>query len=94
MSFVRRRLGALLFYVALVPGCVKAQQAKVEKLNAYLDQANQSGMLNGNILVADHGKVILRRAIGYADASRTLPLKLSDRFDIGSLAKEFDASAC
>ena len=91
MSFVGRSLGTVLFYIALVPGCAKAQQTKVAKLNAYLDQADQAGMLNGNILVADHGKVILRRAIGYADASRTRPLNLSDRFDIGSIAKEFDA---
>jgi D-alanyl-D-alanine carboxypeptidase len=68
-----------------------ARDTDIAALDAYLGQAQQAGLLNGNVLIADHGKVVLRRAIGYADASRTLPLTLSDRFDIGSIAKEFDA---
>ena len=47
--------------------------------------------MNGNVLIADHGKVIFRGAFGYADGSRKIPLTLSDRFDIGSISKEFDA---
>ena len=46
--------------------------------------------MNGNVLVADRGKVIFRGAFGYADGSRKTPLTLSDRFDIGSISKEFD----
>ena len=91
VNLVRRSFGAAFFWIALVPCYAKAQQSTVIKLNAYLDQAHQAGVFNGNILVTDHGKVILRRALGYADGSRTVPLNLSDRFDIGSIAKEFDA---
>lgn len=67
-----------------------ATEPQVASLNAYLDHARDTGTLNGNVLVADRGKVILRRAVGYADATRKVPLSLSDRFDIGSIAKEFD----
>ncbi|KAF1004527.1 MAG: Penicillin-binding protein 4* [Luteibacter sp.] len=67
-----------------------ATEPQVVSLNAYLDHARDTGTLNGNVLVADRGKVILRRAVGYADATRKVPLSLSDRFDIGSIAKEFD----
>jgi D-alanyl-D-alanine carboxypeptidase len=74
-----------------VSGGAIARETDIAALDAYLGQAQQAGLLNGNVLIADHGKVVLRRAIGYADASRTLPLTLSDRFDIGSIAKEFDA---
>jgi len=74
-----------------MPCYAKAPQSAVSKLNAYIDQAHQAGVFNGNILVADHGKVILRRALGDANGSQTVPLNLSDRFDIGSIAKEFDA---
>jgi D-alanyl-D-alanine carboxypeptidase len=91
VKFVSRMLGVAFFCTALLPTYAKAQQAKVAELNTYLDQAHQAGMLNGNVLVVDHGKVILSRAIGFADGVRTLPLTLSDRFDIGSIAKEFDA---
>ena len=91
MKLIRKSVAAVIFCLVIGPCAAKVQPATVAQLNAYLDQAHQAGLLNGNILIADHGTVILRRAIGYADASHTLLLKLSDRFDIGSIAKEFDA---
>ena len=91
MYRVLRTIGCVLFLFAFSPFHTKAQQSTVSKLDAYLDQAKQAGVFNGNILVADHGRTILRRALGYADASRKVPLSLSDRFAIGSVAKEFDA---
>jgi D-alanyl-D-alanine carboxypeptidase len=42
-------------------------------------------------LVADNNKVIFKKAIGYADASKETPLTTNYRFHIGSIAKEFDA---
>jgi D-alanyl-D-alanine carboxypeptidase len=91
MTFVRKGILVAIFWTIIGPCAAHAQSATVDRLNSYLDQAHQAGLLNGNILIADHGKVVLRRAIGYADASRTVPLKLSDRLEIGSIAKEFDA---
>jgi CubicO group peptidase (beta-lactamase class C family) len=72
-------------------GGARAGEENVSALDTYLDQARQAGLLNGNVLIANHGEIVLRRAMGYADGSRTLPLALSDRFNIGSIAKEFDA---
>lgn len=60
-------------------------------INTFLEEANRSGVFNGNILIADRGKVIVRKAIGYADASKNIPLTISYRFHIGSVSKEFDA---
>jgi D-alanyl-D-alanine carboxypeptidase len=68
-----------------------AQNDKAVLINTFLDEANKSGIFNGNILIAEGGKVIVRRAIGYADASRKIPLTKQYRFHIGSVAKEFDA---
>ena len=68
-----------------------AQNDKAALINTYLEEANQSGLFNGNILIADDGKVIVRKAIGYADASKQNPLNPQYRFHIGSVAKEFDA---
>lgn len=67
-----------------------AQTDKAALINTFLDKANKSGIFNGNILIADGGKVILRKAIGYADASKKNPLTTQYRFHIGSVAKEFD----
>lgn len=82
-----------VFCGAVVLRCyaAKPQKTAVNEINTYLEQAHQAGVFNGVILVADSGKVIVRRALGYADGSRTVPLTVSDRFDIGSAGKEFDA---
>ena len=68
-----------------------AQESKIAAINKYLKDANQSGLFNGNILVADQGKQILKKAIGFADASKKDSLTMQYRFHIGSIAKEFDA---
>jgi D-alanyl-D-alanine carboxypeptidase len=68
-----------------------AQHNKAALVNAYLHKLNQAGLFNGNILIADHGKVLIKEAIGFADASKKVPLDTLYRFHIGSVAKEFDA---
>jgi D-alanyl-D-alanine carboxypeptidase len=68
-----------------------AQKNKISQIDSYLQQAHDLGLFNGNVLVADNNKVIFKKAIGYADASKESPLTTNYRFHIGSIAKEFDA---
>jgi len=91
MKRSRWPVAAVIFSILIASGCASVQERRVDALNAHVDDARSAGLLNGNIQVADHSKVLLRRAVGYADGSGALPLKLTDRFDIGSIAKEFDA---
>ena len=66
----------LIFLTTFLTGTrTFAQNDKAALINTYLEEANQSGLFNGNILIADHGKVIVRKTIGYADASKKKPLK-------------------
>ena len=55
--------------------------------------AYQRGIFNGNILVAQHGKVVYQQSFGYADGSKTKPLSGNMKFDIGSISKEFNGVA-
>jgi CubicO group peptidase (beta-lactamase class C family) len=68
-----------------------AQQTKAANIDTLIQRANKLGLFNGNVLVADHGKIIYKAAIGYADARRTIKLTDQYRFHIGSIAKEFNA---
>lgn len=68
-----------------------AQKSKSASIEAYLHKAHRDGLFNGNVLVADQNKVVLKKAIGYADASKQKTLHTAYRFHIGSIAKEFDA---
>jgi len=81
----------LFFTILLITSTAVAQQTKAEKIKAYLEHANQLGLFNGNLLVVDHGEVVYKAAIGYADASKQTPLTTAYRFHMGSIAKEFDA---
>jgi D-alanyl-D-alanine carboxypeptidase len=81
-----------IFLIAFLTGTrTFAQDGKVALINTFIAKANQSGAFNGNILIAEGGKVIIRKSIGYADASKKIPLSTPYRFHIGSIAKEFDA---
>ena len=91
MSFIRKGVVMAFVWLALGPCAARAEPGTTDKINTYFEQAYKAGKMNGNVLVADHGKVIFRGAFGYADGSRKVPLTLSDRFDIGSISKEFDA---
>ena len=42
-------------------------QNKASELDKLMKQANASGVFNGSILVAENGKVIYRKAFGYAN---------------------------
>jgi CubicO group peptidase (beta-lactamase class C family) len=72
-------------------GTIFAQQIKTANIDTLMQRANRLGLFNGNVLVADHGKIIYKAAIGYADAGKSIRLTDQYRFHIGSIAKEFNA---
>lgn len=63
----------------------------LKNLDSLLEKANSLGVFNGNLLVAEKGKIIYKRTIGWADASEKIRLTEDYRFHIGSIAKEFNA---
>lgn len=72
-------------------GTTFAQQIKAANIDTLMRRANRLGLFNGNVLVADNGKIIYKAAIGYTDAGKTTRLNDQYRFHIGSIAKEFSA---
>lgn len=68
-----------------------AQENKLTKIDSFLKSANQIGLFNGNVLVADGNSVVYITAIGFTDASKRGMLTDQYRFHIGSIAKEFNA---
>ncbi|MEE1947171.1 serine hydrolase domain-containing protein [Pedobacter sp. KR3-3] len=82
---------ATVLFALLTVFQAAAQKTKSAQIEAYLNKAHQDGLFNGNVLVADHHKMVLKKAIGNADASKQQQLTTAYRFHIGSIAKEFDA---
>jgi CubicO group peptidase (beta-lactamase class C family) len=61
-------------------------------LETYFAALGQRGF-SGAVIVQQHGKTLLRRAYGLADDSSRKPATLSTVFDLGSLTKQFTATA-
>jgi CubicO group peptidase (beta-lactamase class C family) len=54
-------------------------------------QYERYGYLNGAVLVAEHGRVIYARGVGYARMESHFPNTPQTRFDIASITKQFTA---
>ncbi|WP_167346144.1 serine hydrolase [Pedobacter ginsenosidimutans] len=83
----------ILFIVLVFSFTSKAQRSAKLQIDSLMSIAHQRGIFNGNILVANHGKVIYEKSFGFADAEKKIPLKKEMRFDIGSISKEFNGAA-
>ena len=65
---------------------------KASKIDQLVSRYQQCGYFNGSILVAEHGKVLYERGVGYADIQTRTPNTPKTRFGIASLSKQFTAA--
>jgi hypothetical protein len=68
-------------------------QDVMQTLNRYLDQASRNHEFNGNILLAQDGKVLYKKSYGYRDIANQIPLNDSALFPLASISKTFTAVA-
>ena len=61
-------------------------------IRALMEASHKIGVFNGNVLVAQRGKVIYEQSFGYADATRSEPLTADYVFYLGSITKEFNGA--
>ncbi|HVG08365.1 MAG TPA: serine hydrolase domain-containing protein [Thermoanaerobaculia bacterium] len=63
-----------------------------EKLDTHMSRLEAYGF-SGSLLVAKGGEVILDKGYGFADAQGKVPFTADTAFDIGSITKQFTATA-
>jgi CubicO group peptidase (beta-lactamase class C family) len=63
-----------------------------KQLDLFLERATNYGFV-GSILISKQGKIILQKGYGLANADRNIPFTHETIVDIGSLSKQFTASA-
>jgi CubicO group peptidase (beta-lactamase class C family) len=78
----------LLFSLTYVSG-----QTKQAVLQNYFSTLAANGQFNGNILVAEKGRVIYEESFGYADFEKGIFNKKNTPFPIASLSKTLTATA-
>ncbi len=82
-----RHLSILLCTTLLgLPGW---SQTKPAKIDALLKQYVDYGLFNGSVLIAEKGKVILKKGYGLANMEWNIPNAPDTRFRLGSITKQF-----
>jgi D-alanyl-D-alanine carboxypeptidase len=70
-----------------------SQDAALRALNARVDGLAAQDKFMGVMLIESHGNILLDKAWGYADLQARIPLKVTDKFRLGSMNKMFTATA-
>lgn len=66
---------------------------KVARIDSFITSLATHHLFNGSVLVAEEGKVIYKKSVGYADFGRGIPNTDTTHFNLASLAKPFTAIA-
>lgn len=81
-----------LFITFLIFACTYSNvlsQSENDKLDELLSRYNEYNMLNGVVLVAENGEIILEKGYGYANFDTKTPVTPDNQFRIGSVTKQF-----
>lgn len=88
------RVKLFLLCILITSGIsVQCQENRATIIDSMIHRANRLGIFNGNVLIADKGKILYQKAIGWTDPTHKTRLTQQHRFHIGSIAKEFNAVA-
>ncbi|HMI04854.1 MAG TPA: serine hydrolase [Pedobacter sp.] len=83
----------LILGVLLSSNSVSRAQGTVRKMDSVFNWQAEHGMLMGNLLVADKGKVVYQRSFGYQDLEQKKLNTDSSGFALASIAKVFTSTA-
>jgi len=70
---------------------VSFAQDKAKQIDELISKYNQYGQFNGSALVAENGKVILKKGFGSANIEWDIPNQTDTKFRLGSISKQFTA---
>lgn len=69
----------------------KKNQNYTDQIDALMSKSYERGLFNGNVLVAKNGEIIYKKSFGFTDETKQTKLTDKSIFNIGSIAKEFNA---
>ncbi|MEP7254181.1 MAG: serine hydrolase [Ferruginibacter sp.] len=79
--------------ILLLPLSLAAQKDHAALLKQFMTGQHDYFRFNGNVLVAEKGKIIYQQALGYADFNSKRKLNDSSVFELASVSKQFTAMA-
>lgn len=76
----------------LLPFVLLAQD-KTKLIDQYINSQASLNDFSGNVLIAHKGKVIYKKALGFANREWNIPNNIETKFRIGSITKQFTSAA-
>jgi CubicO group peptidase (beta-lactamase class C family) len=68
-------------------------QDKIQRIDSFLTSFYTNGYLNGNVLIAEKGKVIYKNSFGFSNNQTKEKLNENSIFELASVSKQFTAMA-
>ncbi len=82
-----------ILMIFLLIGQITYGQEHITKMDSLLTSMYKNGNLNGNILIAEKGKVIYKKSFGFSNDSTKEKLNEHSIFELASISKQFTAMA-
>ncbi len=92
---MKRHFSKLLFFLFIAILATQSSvsaQSKAAKIDSLMKLYSEYGQFNGSILVAEKGKVIYKKGLGYANMEWEIPNKPDTKHRLGSITKQFTAA--
>ena len=67
-------------------------QNKAAKIDQLMKQYSVYGQFNGSVLVAENGRVIYKKGLGYANMEWNIPNRPDTKHRLGSITKQFTST--
>ena len=82
---------SLLIIIVIISNITFAQERQKEQLDSLFTSLQSKKMFNGNVLIADKGKIIFEKSYGLANEETKLKLNANSIFELASVSKQFTA---
>lgn len=70
---------------------LKKELSYANQIDSLMAKSYERGLFNGNVLVAKDNKIVYQKSFGFTDETKQTVLNNKSIFNIGSIAKEFNA---
>lgn len=67
------------------------QKSEINQIDSLMTKSYERGLFNGNVLIVRNDKIIYQKSFGFTDETKQTKLNNKSIFNIGSIAKEFNA---
>ncbi|ANF52057.1 serine hydrolase [Chryseobacterium glaciei] len=72
---------------------IKQNAVYIDRIDSLMAKSYERGLFNGNVLIVKNDKIIYQKSYGFTDETKQTALNDKSIFNIGSIAKEFNAVA-